>query len=418
MIKKNIENYFFIFFLIIPISIVIGPTVSLTNIIVIDLLFLYFFYQKKNTDFFNHYSIKLFIFLNLYLIFNTLIALDNEITLARNLGFIRFIVFFIFVNYFYNFFFQKKILGFWTLFISIVVFDIYFEFFFGSNLFGWGSRFVDGIEQLNGRRITSFFKDEPVAGAFVSGFIFILFGYLLNKFPEKKLIPLLFLLISFIAILLTGERSNTIKIFFGIMIFFIFSDFIDFKKKIISIIIVILVIILSIKNIDFLTNRYVGLIKIFDTKEKINDQFKNNLYFKLYKSGFNIFKQYPLFGVGNKNYRIKSCKFAFDKKKKDADKYICSTHPHQVYFELLSEHGLIGSIIILGIFFYIMFRILREILISKNNIQIGCFVFISLNFIPILPSGAFFSDFNLTIFWLNFSLMFACNKKTNIFINK
>ena len=79
---------------------------------------------------------------------------------------------------------------------------------------------------------------------------------------------------------------------------------------------------------------------------------------------------------------------------------------------------IIGSVILLSIFFYIMFRILKEILISRNNIQIGCFVFVFLNFIPILPSGAFFSDFNLTIFWLNFSLMFACNKKTNIFENK
>ena len=202
------------------------------------------------------------------------------------------------------------------------------------------------------------------------------------------------------------------------MIFFTLSDFIDFKKKIICSIVVFSMVILSVINIDFLNNRYIGLIKIFNSKEKIQYQFDNNLYFKLYKSGYNIFKQYPLFGVGNKNYRIKSCNFAFDKTKIDANEYFCSTHPHQVYFELLSEHGLIGSVILLSIFFYIMFRILKEILISRNNIQIGCFVFVFLNFIPILPSGAFFSDFNLTIFWLNFSLMFACNKKTNIFENK
>ena len=38
-----------------------------------------------------------------------------------------------------------------------------------------------------------------------------------------------------------------------------------------------------------------------------------------------------------------------------------------------------------------------------------------INFTPILPSGSFFSDFNITLFWINFSIMFACNKKTNIF---
>ena len=416
MIEKNIENYFYIFFLILPISIVVGPTVSLTNIIILDLAFLYFLFKNKKSDFSRHYTIKLFIFLSLYLIFNTLIALEKDITLGRNLGFFRFIIFFILINYFYNFFSdKKKLLGFWTFFISIVIFDIYFEFFIGNNIFGWGSRFIDGVEQLNGRRITSFFKDEPVVGAYISGFIFLIFGYLLTKFSDRKFIPLLFLLIAFFAILLTGERSNTIKIFFGIIIFFILSDFINLKKKITSFIIVVSIIILSVNNIDFLKNRYVGLVKIFDTKEKIKFQFDNNLYFKLYKSGYNIFKEFPLFGVGNKNYRIKSCNYAFDKKKLDANKYVCSTHPHQVYFEFLSEHGLIGSLIILGILFFMMFKILREILISKNHIQTGCFIYILINFTPILPSGAFFSDFNLTIFWLNFSLMFASNPQTNIF---
>ena len=418
MITKNTENFLSIFFLLIPITIVLGPSVSLINIIIIDLLFIFFFYNKKEVNFFNHYTIKLFVLLNLYLIFNTLIAFDKEITLARNLGFFRFIILFVFINYFYNYAVnKKKILNFWTFFILIIIFDIYFEFFFGSNIFGWGPRFIDGVEQLNGRRIMSFFKDEPIAGAFLSGFIFLIFGYLLTKFPKKKIIPILFLLTAFIAILLTGERSNTIKVFFGIIIFFILSDFIDLKKKFFSLLIIFSIIILSVKSFDFLSNRYIGLINIFDSKEKIQNQYENNLYFKLYKSGFFIFKQYPYFGVGNKNYRIKSCEYAFDKKKIDANKYLCSTHPHQVYFELLSEHGLIGSIILLCMFFYIFFRILREILMSKNQIQLGCFIFVLLSFTPILPSGSFFSDFNLTIFWLNFSLMFASNKKTNIFRN-
>ena len=45
--------------------------------------------------------------------------------------------------------------------------------------------------------------------------------------------------------------------------------------------------------------------------------------------------------------------------------YVCMTHPHQIYFELLSEHGLIGSIIILSIFTTIIFKIFRKILDEK-----------------------------------------------------
>ena len=38
-----------------------------------------------------------------------------------------------------------------------------------------------------------------------------------------------------------------------------------------------------------------------------------------------------------------------------------------------------------------------------------------INFIPLLPGGSFFNDFNSTLFWLNFSIFYASNPKTNIF---
>ena len=73
----------------------------------------------------------------------------------------------------------------------------------------------------------------------------------------------------------------------------------------------------------------------------------NNLYFDIYKSGYEVFNNYKLFGVGNKNYRVETCRI--DKTEINLKKdYYCTTHPHQIHFELLSEHGLIGF----GLFFY------------------------------------------------------------------
>ena len=65
-----------------------------------------------------------------------------------------------------------------------------------------------------------------------------------------------------------------------------------------------------------------------------------------------------------------------------------------------------------------MFRIIRKIIHSRNYIQAGCLVFLIINFIPLLPSGAFFSNFSITLFMINFSLMYAVNKETNIFSKK
>ena len=58
---------------------------------------------------------------------------------------------------------------------------------------------------------------------------------------------------------------------------------------------------------------------------------------------------------------------------------------------------------------------LGKIIQSRNYIQIGAFIYLIINFIPIIPSGSFFSDFNITLFMINFSLMYGINKETNIF---
>ena len=96
-------------------------------------------------------------------------------------------------------------------------------------------------------------------------------------------------------------------------------------------------------------------------------------------------------------------------------KYICNTHPHQLYFEFLAEHGLAGSMIIIFILFNLIFSKVKIILNSKNYLQLGCLMFLSTSFIPLLPSGAFFADYNLTIFWVNLSIMYSIGKKTNVY---
>ena len=114
--------------------------------------------------------------------------------------------------------------------------------------------------------------------------------------------------------------------------------------------------------------------------------------------------------MGNKNYRVETCT-----EKRHDDIYLCASHPHQIYIELLSEHGLVGALIILSIIFYLLFQILKEIQITRNKIQCAAFLLVLMTFTPLLPSGAFFGDFSLTLFFINFSVMFAINKSSNIF---
>ncbi len=407
MNSKIIEKYFFVLFSIIPISIIAGPSVSLANILLICLSFICYIFYLKDFKFFKDKTVKWLFFLYLYLIFNSFISLDPSLGLYRNFGFIRFIVLFIAFNFFFyryqNF---KKIFLVWFIIISIITFDVFIESYSGTNIVGYGARY--------GERIVSFFKDEPIVGAYLNAFYLLIIGYLFLDYKKKnnkyKFLIGLFVLIIFCAIVLTGERSSTIRAFIGLFIFYFLNNNFSAKHKILLCFLSITFFLIIYSNSSFLKLRYGDQILLqFSSKERLQIFLRDNPYALIYKSGVKVFKNYPIFGVGAKNYRLETCH------KKNSGKYYCVTHPHEIYLEFLSEHGVVGATILLSILFYLIFRILKIILISKNYIQLGCFSYLILKFIPLLPSGAFFNDLNATFFWLNFSIMYAVNTKTNIF---
>ena len=403
MLEKKYKSFLNFLISVIPLSIIAGSSVSLINILLLSILMMVFMIKYNTRYIFNNNEIKLISIFYVYLIFNTFISLDPSSGLFRNLGFIRMIFLFLFINYFYlnN---SNKFLRTWTIIISIVILDVYIERFFGTNIIGWGG------EEPFAQRVVSFFKDEPVAGSFLGGFIFIIFGNLLKKYNSRKIYALSFLFLAFIALLFTGERSIFIKILIGSFIYLFFIRY-SIKRKILFVVSFILIAIISINSSDYLKLRYYS--QFFDkinSEEKIIKFTQESIYFNHYKSGYEVFKKYPWFGVGNKNYRVETCNPLVIEKN-----YICTTHPHQIYFEFLSEHGIVGTFILLGILFYLIFKILLNILKTRDEVQLGAFIYVIISFIPFLPSGSFFSDFNLTMFWINFSLMFACSKETNVF---
>ena len=415
MNNKILNPYFLLLFSFIPVTIIIGPAVSLINILLIDFSFIFLILYKKDYKFFSNKTVKLIIFLYLYLIFNSIISKDFSISFNRNFGFVRFGILFLAFNYFfYNKSFVNKVLIVWILTLSILSLDTYIESIFGKNILGNGEEY--------GARIVSFFKDEPIVGGYINGFYLIIIGYLfyLNKniSNKYKYIILIFSIFFISAIILTGERSNAIKAIFGFFLFYFFNDFFKFKEKIFSILLLIFIFVSLLNISSFLGSRYSSeyfkpIISYFQTNNeqavKVSVGFEHNIYIRLYQSGFEIFKKYPVLGVGNKNYRVEACLIEKN------SKYVCNTHPHQLYFEFLAEHGLVGSMILFFILFNLIFGIIKIILTSKNYLQLGCLIFLSIIFIPFLPSGAFFGDYNLTIFWINLSIMYAVGKKTNVY---
>ena len=399
-LNKYLYNYFLILFSIIPISIILGSAISLINILLIDISFLILLIYKKNFIFFKSNTVWYLLALYLYLIFNTFIAIDYSESVLRNFGFLRIVILFLAFNYFFhqNFFFEKMI-KFWIVILSIVILDVFVEYIFGKNLLGYGEAY--------GNRIVSFFKDEPIVGGYINGFFLIIFGFLFNLKTKNKLYFVIFLLILITAIVFTGERSNTIKALIGISLFLFAYKEIKFNHKILFFIGTFLMILIIIFNSSFLKLRFYNQFQ--------NALNSNSIYFKLYESGFQVFNNYKIFGVGNKNYRIETCNYEANLSNENKKKYICSTHPHQIYFEFLSEHGFFGTLILLFIFYKLVFSKIKKTFTGNNYLNLGSLIYLLFIFTPIIPSGAFFNDYMLTIFAINLSIFYASDKNMNVF---
>ena len=124
IINRYIDNYFLLLFSIIPLSILVGASVSLINIILIDISFIILIIYKRHFSFLKDKTIFYLLLLYIYLIINSFISVDFKESFSRNFGFIRIIILFAALNFFFlNEHFYKKVLKFWSLVIMIVLLD-------------------------------------------------------------------------------------------------------------------------------------------------------------------------------------------------------------------------------------------------------------------------------------------------------
>ena len=143
------------------------------------------------------------------------------------------------------------------------------------------------------------------------------------------------------------------------------------------------------------------------------EKFGHLRHFAHYEVAWQIIKDYPIFGVGNLKFR-----YICHNKKYSNSKIIytherCSNHPHQIHLEILSEQGIIGYLIIIFTIFNILFNSLRVYRKTGDLTNLSSILFVAVFFIPFLPTGSFFSTFNGTIFWINFSIANAFLQKPN-----
>ena len=437
MISNYKKNFINLLFVLLPISFILGNSAINLNIGLIALFFLVDL-TKDRKIFYNENRIFFFIFFvfAIYLLISSLISnyYDNE-NLLKAFLYIRFFLFALAIKFYIdndkiNF---NLIAKFWLIFLFIVIIDIFYESIVGKNMLGYISP--------SAGRLVSFFKDELIVGFFVSTLGLISFSILIYKNRKYSLLFLLLIPIIF----LTGERSSFIKIFFAISMISIIVEKNFFDKKIFFssflLIIILLTLVFNFSNHQYFEDikkrysvKYIekdnwysigGLsltkpapCKAESCKGIIFDDHPN-LYYKTHYGKYyliskHIFLDNIFFGTGYRTFR-KSCADyvnILDSKYRLSNPG-CTTHPHQIYYELISDHGLLGTFVILSIILYLLIKPMQYFKIRHDIFKLSLFFYLIAYLLPIIPSGSFFTTVNSSIFWLFYGLYIANNKLTN-----
>jgi len=409
------QNFFWIIFLLIIPTYIIG--VGVTEIFVL-ILTIFFFLNLKN---FNPIKDKKFLFLisfSIYLFLNSSFQLPfkHYDLLISSIFHFRFVFFSFSIFFLLKFLIHsknltdKKYLNLIIMIYFFILLDSLVQFFLGQNLLGY--------QLFNNYRVSGIFGSELILGSYLIKslpFIIWLFFYTNLSISENKYFIVIFLSLYFIIIFLSGERTSLALLFMMIFLFFIFLKVIR-KTIFISFVVFISFICITsfikigktephnrifFKTFNQLTNQtFISDLNNKDftlTDQSFFDKIKKNLVIFSknhqghYILGISLFKDSPYFGTGAKGFRSYCRKSGYE-----PDIGVCTTHPHNILIQLLAETGLVGL-------FYYLFSIIfifRSLIKSQEkNIPSNdknCFVVISvsilINLFPFLPGGNFFNN--------------------------
>ena len=444
--KKNLSLTNLIIYCIyfFPISILFGNLIINFNLLICSILFILFFFRKKN--FRNYFSIELallFLFIFINILSNLTLEKPN---FNKSFGLLRFLFFGLCVNYYFanNLINKIKYQKYILFIIFFVCIDALIQSIFYTNLIGIKKEAV---------YLSGVFGDEKILGSYLSKILIFALPFLFNQLNTKKIF---FLALVFFIILQTTERSGLFIFLNSSLIFFLVSK-IHLKKKIfitVTSFFILIILFISVEslriNLLFKTLHQFGfeklnkkIILLIDNDCKIKNSSNDNLlcveekYYNIKKhlglhnlvigGNFGIFSQnhiahilvslkiwneYKFFGIGVGNFRYYSYDDKYKLNNELYNKIKASTHPHSIYTQILVETGLVGFCLFFSSIVVIIYKKIKLFRKIKyiNYSELAFFIIFIIHLIP-LPSGNVFGTSYGIFFWLFILLNINFGKK-------
>ena len=410
MIKKHIlfEKIPSLLFILLPIALISGPFFSDLFVSIIVIIFIIQCVLEKNFKYFNNIYFKYFLIFYFVCFASSLLSEFKMISSIKSFLYFRFGFFALAVWHLLSI--NKKLIS--QIFLSllfcflILIIDGLIQFYFEESIIGIPK---------HPTRITSFFGDEMIYGSYLSRFLPILIGvFFLTDYSNKKISLYFFSLLIIFAIILTylsGERTAFLLTLMSITyIFFMINKY---SKHFLLIILISSSFLVVINfNDPVIKGRMIDY-----TKDQLrinkNSVHSTDIYVGHFLIAKELFEKKPILGVGPKNYS-QHCN---NNKKYQTLPYVCTTHPHNSYIQLLAETGLFGFFIIFFLFLALSFFSAKHIYLKLfkqktlfNFSEICLLSSMLITLWPFITSGSFFNNYLSIIYFFPIGI-FLWSKK-------
>ena len=400
----SILNLSSILLVFIPVFLITGPLLPDLSVVIIVFTFLFYVIKNNKIEIFKNVFFLYFIGFYILLVISSIFSDYILYSLKSSIPYIRFGLFslgaWILLKYkTNNIIYLCKI---FSLIILLLFIDSVTQFISGKNLLGWEYR------DRSNFRVTSLFGQDEVLGSYVARFFpfyvsLVLFCKKELNYKFNDYLFYLILIASFLICLISGERTSFALIILSAFLIFITCSSLRkvFFFGIVAAMIISTLIISFDKRIkERMVSNIVNQMGLSSSSERII--IFSTTYEGHYKISLNMFKEKPLLGHGVKSFR-KYC----GEPENYVSQHACTTHPHNVYMQLLAETGSLGFLLIFAVFVILVLKLIRISYLSFfnknhkiNDYKTLIFIFYTVNLFPLLPSGNFFNNWLSIIYYL------------------